>query len=128
MVDAENAEQERKKSVMCFRRKTIIVKIIIFIATVGTIAAAIILLIGFISTQVSEKQDPKNYRDVIVQSKNKVNSGMSCYKLIFVTQCDAKYEYRVNNIRVSEEIFHQFQERQTYSCFLGDINSYCKLK
>lgn len=128
MADAANVEKGRIKSVMCFCRKTIIARIIIFIAAVGTTAAAIILLIGFISTQVSEKQDPKNYRDIIVQSKNKVNSGMSCYKLIFVTQCDAKYEYRVNNIRVSEEIFHQFQEGQTYSCFLGDINSYCKLK
>lgn len=53
---------------------------------------------------------------------------MSCYELLFTTQCDIKYAYYVNSTIVSEPDFYRYEEGKTYSCYKGKIGSSCKLK
>ena len=109
------------------------------IKKIGTAILALISIIIFIAVfylvilaaldymDIGPK-DPEKYQDVTIVSKRKENTGMSCYELLFTTQCDIKYAYYVNDKIVSEPDFYRYQEGKTYSCYKGKIGSSCKLK
>lgn len=99
-----------------------LISIIIFIATVYMVILAALDDIG------TEPKDPEKYQDVTIVSMRKENTGMSCYELLFTTQCDIKYAYYVNSTIVSEPDFYRYEEGKTYSCYKGKIGSSCKLK
>lgn len=99
-----------------------LISIIIFIA-----AFCLVILAALDDIDTGPK-DPEEYQDVIIASKRKENTGMSCYKLLFTTQCDIKYAYYVNSTIVSEPDFYRYEEGKTYSCYKGKIGSSCKLK
>lgn len=109
------------------------------IKKIGTVILALISIIIFIATVYmvilaalddidTEPKDPEKYQDVTIVSMRKENTGMSCYKLLFTTQCDIKYAYYVNSTIVSEPDFYRYEEGKTYSCYKGKIGSSCKLK
>ena len=98
------------------------------IITLITIAAFYLVISAILNAAKSEPEDPEKYQDVIIVSKRKENTGMSCYELLFTTQCDIKYAYYVNNTIVSESDFYGYQEGKTYSCYKGKIENLCKLK
>lgn len=102
----------------------IIALIIIFI----TVAAFYLVISAILNATKAGPEDPEKYQDVTIVSKRKENTGMSCYELLFTTQCDIKYAYYVNNTIVSEPDFYSYQEGKTYSCYKGKIENSCKLK
>lgn len=102
----------------------IIALITIFI----TVAAFYLVILVILNATKAEPEDPEKYQDVTIASKRKEHTGMSCYELLFTTQCDIKYAYYVNNTIVSESDFYSYQEGKTYSCYKGKIGNSCKLK
>ncbi len=90
--------------------------------------AAFYLVISATLDYIDEPKGPEKYQDVTIVSKRKENTGMSCYELLFTTQCDIKYAYYVNSTIVSEPDFYRYEEGKTYSCYKGKIGSSCKLK
>lgn len=103
---------------------TIIIALItIFI----TVAAFYLVILAVLNATKAEPEDSEKYQDVTIVSKRKENTGMSCYELLFTTQCDIKYAYYVNNTVVPESYFYKYQEGKTYSCYEGKISS-CRLK
>lgn len=102
----------------------IIALITIFI----TVAAFYLVILVILNATKAEPEDPEKYQDVTIASKRKEHTGMSCYELLFTTQCDIKYAYYVNNTVVPEPVFYEYQEGKTYSCYKGKIGNSCKLK
>lgn len=102
--------------------------IIAFITIIITVAAFYLVILAILNATKAEPEDPEKYQDVTIVSKRKENTGMSCYELLFTTQCDIKYAYYVNNTIVPEADFYRYQEGKTYSCHEGKIRSSCRLK
>lgn len=101
--------------------------IITLITIIITIAAFYLVISAILNATKAGPEDPEKYQDVTIISKRKENTGVSCYELLFTTQCDIKYAYHVNNAIVSEADFNMYQEGKTYSCYEGKISS-CRLK
>ena len=102
--------------------------IITLISIIIFVAAFYLVILAALDDMDIEPKDPKKYQDVTIVSKRKENTGMSCYELLFTTQCDIKYAYYVNSTIVSEPVFYSYQEGKTYSCYKGKIGNSCKLK
>jgi len=103
--------------------------IITLITTIITVVACYLVFTAIFNENMDiGPEDPEKYQDVTIVSKRKENTGMSCYELLFTTQCDIKYAYYVNSTIVSESGFYSYQEGKTYSCYKGKIGNSCKLK
>lgn len=102
--------------------------IIALITIIITVAAFYLVISTILNATKAETEDPEKYQDVTIVSKRKENIGVSCYELLFTTQCDIKYAYYVNDTTVPEADFNMYQEGKTYSCYRGKIRSSCKLK
>lgn len=104
--------------------------VIIALIAVIPIVIACYLIFTAIFNEIIDigSEDPEKYQDVTIVSKRKENIGMSCYELLFTTQCDIKNAYYVNSTIVSEPDFYRYQEGKTYSCYEGKIGSSCRLK
>lgn len=101
--------------------------IITLITIIITITAFYLVILATLDN-IDEPKEPEKYQDITIVSKRKENTGMSCYELLFTTQCDIKYAYYVNDKIVSEPYFYKYQEGKTYSCYNGKIGSSCRLK
>lgn len=102
--------------------------IIALITILITVAAFYLVISAILNATKAEPEDPGKYQDVTIASKRKENIGMSCYELLFTTQCDIRYAYYINNKIVPEAYFYKYQEGKTYSCYEGKIRSSCRLK